>query len=949
MATITTNGIEELHDESLLYRRVHRSQPEDEVSTEGSEEEEEEKEKEEYRPFLYNKRVFVAFLPCFLFIFSLTGETFLYILATGSFIVHLLDNHENKQWAIMATIITFFSCQALVIYSVLPLLWNSLFNIFLIMFTNLYSVLSGGWVLLQFELFTIKDIAFAQVIEMMLFSIYPCSCTALMTWMMTILTSIQLAPYFFAIIGFVLFQLFLSTAPSSFQSGLIHDKEDVYILEPNFVGLLATIYLISPSIIYVICNMWLHFWGVCSIDCLVNLMFISSISVFLTTYLNTKVFLEHSGYTSRPIILARWISSLSGLLCFTYIIGKAPINSDLLFWIPMCVGLHAAVGMTLTVKHAKRLFLPFIFTLAVFYVYLLTLLPWNLQFTLQHVSIHVQSVYMLLFINVFLCLMCMVTSIDSSRRDLFNTLSVTSSFFFLVCEFTLHSNKLYLSILMPITSALISYFSLRMHYVAKLNPNPAFAILAMHIAKLLVLFQSSYSLKTNVTLLFWGYSAVVAFLLVFVAVKFIIHVEMDSLAENTLYFYTGGLGFLMLLNGPSLLSSIVELLVQDVASYSEILVLHFFFWGILCLKVTLTRTIPTQLLRHVSPALICCASLMLILRPQLQFSLISLLDWWLVMSVLASIVVLCGNVPLKTDRQILLPSIFIGAPCGLKAEAVLWSDWSVDFVRIWGSAVAGTCLAYLAFNLKCLSSKEVEKKIVKICVVLILSSVLLVIPDLLVMTSIGQLPSSPSLRFLVFSCLLPALLLKLYSMSDKVLDLGKEERAISKLPIVGNLFTYHTFVVLCLVCPIQSWDFWMCCSSLVFFLLQKDPYILRNLTRQNQATPTVSTSGLVLMMSTLIRNHIWTEKWIIKILQGLLELIVIAITVPNYVQLFAILWTGKIPLWDRYVVFLAPWNLFLLYGCSYQSWALGIFGLLSAAWMMIYKLPLQVDHPRVWR
>jgi hypothetical protein len=62
------SGIQELQDESLLYRRVHQSQREDEASNEGSEE-------EEYRPFLYNQRIFVAFLPCFLVILSLTGET----------------------------------------------------------------------------------------------------------------------------------------------------------------------------------------------------------------------------------------------------------------------------------------------------------------------------------------------------------------------------------------------------------------------------------------------------------------------------------------------------------------------------------------------------------------------------------------------------------------------------------------------------------------------------------------------------------------------------------------------------------------------------------------------------------------------------------------------------------------------------------------------------------
>jgi hypothetical protein len=54
----------------------------------------------------------------------------------------------------------------------------------------------------------------------------------------------------------------------------------------------------------------------------------------------------------------------------------------------------------------------------------------------------------------------------------------------------------------------------------------------MHIAKLLVLFQCSYTIRTNLTLWFWGYSAVVAFVLVFVAVKFIIHEEMNVLSED---------------------------------------------------------------------------------------------------------------------------------------------------------------------------------------------------------------------------------------------------------------------------------------------------------------------------------------------------------------------------------------------------------------------------------
>jgi len=62
---------------------------------------------------------------------------------------------------------------------------------------------------------------------------------------------------------------------------------------------------------------------------------------------------------------------------------------------------------------------------------------------------------------------------------------------------------------------------------------------------------------------------------------------------------------------------------------------------------------------------------------------------------------------------------------------------------------------------------------------------------------------------------------------------------------------------------------------------------------------------------------------------------------PMFYILWGLLWSSALLLDEQVVVFLLPLNaVYLLYGSTYTSQALGVVGLYAGIWMMATRLPL---------
>lgn len=137
-------------------------------------------------------------------------------------------------------------------------------------------------------------------------------------------------------------------------------------------------------------------------------------------------------------------------------------------------------------------------------------------------------------------------------------------------------------------------------------------------------------------------------------------------------------------------------------------------------------------------------------------------------------------------------------------------------------------------------------------------------------------------------------------------------------------------------------SFQCCGASLILVFLQKDGHLLRRYQPSNPVNPTVIASMIILVVMSILRNDLWEWESIGPILLSLLELLFLTLVLPPLFVLWGIVWKSEFLLSEHVVVFLSPLNLFvMLCANSSTSFTLGVFGLVSLLWMMVYQLPLE--------
>ena len=131
-------------------------------------------------------------------------------------------------------------------------------------------------------------------------------------------------------------------------------------------------------------------------------------------------------------------------------------------------------------------------------------------------------------------------------------------------------------------------------------------------------------------------------------------------------------------------------------------------------------------------------------------------------------------------------------------------------------------------------------------------------------------------------------------------------------------------------------------STCVLILLQRDLYVLKHHSRNNNLTPTISAAFFTLTIATCRHSDVWVATHWWYQLVAAMEFCSALSTLPVLFIFTTILWNERFYINDRTVVFLTPlYSVLILTGSSYTSWVLSIVGIGVGWWMMSEKLPLE--------
>ena len=134
-------------------------------------------------------------------------------------------------------------------------------------------------------------------------------------------------------------------------------------------------------------------------------------------------------------------------------------------------------------------------------------------------------------------------------------------------------------------------------------------------------------------------------------------------------------------------------------------------------------------------------------------------------------------------------------------------------------------------------------------------------------------------------------------------------------------------------------------SSVVLLMLQRDPYLLRNLSHSNSAAPLFYVSTVILWVAAQSTSTVLNSADMIPFLSGIIETIILWTSIPIYCIFFTVLWSGRFFLSDRLIVFLTPLSGFLLiFGSSYEATAVALYNIAIGIWLTNYALPLEPDY-----
>ena len=889
------------------------------------------------RPFQYNGRVLATALPGLFLVLSLAGELLLTVIVIGAIVLHLIDSvgPTAKRQTLIAFLFIFVAVQLSIIYSAIPVVWISIFNVIILVILNMFVVLTGGWILLQFPALLLEEPVLAEMIELSLFTIYPAVSVTLTSWMIGTVLSTNYLHYVVIIHGFLLLRLFITPNQPSFRKSNYREKQTgiAYVIGAPEIALLLLAYSIVPTVIFVLCN----FWNLTKYSIIIELVFVISTPLFLASFLELRSWAEHAGIPYKIISVIRWIGGFITLTVTCAMLMQTK-SSTLVPWLLPVTILNVFLGSVSNSKNYAMKAFTLLLAVVVGVMYTLAIMdaiPWHLDLP----NIDLSWISILLITCAVLSIACFIVA-NTRNKQLLSTLLICNMASVVYVEYTLSQHQLCSPPLLVATTSCAVYLLTRLYNAEVIAWHAAWIGTALHSIKILPLLHGLNSDSIEPTLI---RSACILFA-VLVITKLIFFEKRTEMPVLIVYQYVLAICASVMLLYLSVLQKLWLTLLPSPPTVQDATSMFIIICSAICLKLTFYHV---SHLRHVRKAniLVMIAGLMaLILQPRIPTSVLEIVDWFIIISSCIALMTAIGMLPPSQNGGILfLQSLMVGIAAGVHTCQYLLGP-QVSFTH--SALYSGICTlcAFIVYSIwhwnlakgsrgGATKMPNVTLQFVVLCIVTVLTFIVEVstLPMGKITLSSLALPCT-QLNCVVY--LVIAVLFKVHRVWQQSTD--PFNYTAGNIPTLMNISAILCYLLAILNCPIEPWEIWNCTCAVVLLLLEKDPIVLPSLPAQKQ-------SGLLValcMVNLYIASAIHCELWHSGLgFFGLLELLILIAILPVHLALGREFCSNVYSPSPELVVFVSPlYSILYITGSSYTSWLLATLGLSSGTWFIVHKL-----------
>ncbi|XP_076467119.1 uncharacterized protein LOC143298211 isoform X2 [Babylonia areolata] len=649
-------------------------------------EEEEEKDREGSRkgvdpgPFRYNKRVFITALPCLLLTLAMTGEMLVLLVSVGGLVIVLMTHmsQEVGRKCVVMFALLFIPCQILVIGTILPLLWLSLWNVLVVSLMNMFCILTGGWVILQFAAFRKEEPELCRMMESGLFALYPFVCCAVVTWVLSTVVSTVFIPFVFLFLWFVYLQLYLMPAVSSFKQADSGD-EDLSVLQQPVIIAIVLVFIPSGPAVHVVMTLAgtspAALFSLSSVAILCELL---CLGLFLSTLLSLRQLCDFVGKPHALMVQMRWGSGVGVVLLAYPTLQHLGMVSHFLHSLPLAVAAFAALGLALSLRRGKVLPLSLMVVVMVLMCLWLHQLPWTLSYSFLGM-LPLGSVNTLVGVNFVLCLLAMFAAWHWSM-ELFGALLLLQSAVTTVCESGLYQAGLYPLPTYQLTGVVATYMLYRLHTANKIARNTAATACTVQLTKTTVgavgyvrrLGFGEQAGDANVT----AVDFVTMLWFVGMLVRLFVYEAKEEVTLSQMVKDITLLLVSMATASQSVLVPLGQLMLQTDPSRADLMALWSGVGGILTLLCALHGTQASEVrqqLTKVAGMMGVMGTLVFVMQPAFDLSLLSLYQGSEVVSLLVMGVVVMWGVEMGPTHTLLVAAL-LGLCPGLHAAWMLYGE-----------------------------------------------------------------------------------------------------------------------------------------------------------------------------------------------------------------------------------------------------------------------------------
>lgn len=873
--------------------------------------------------FLYNKHVLPAAIPGLLFIFTMAGELLLAILTIGALVIYFMVSGDSQQNALISYICTFVAAQMAVLYSCLPLVWISLFNVPLLMLLNMFLGLTGAWGLVQFPFFINNQPKLAQTIEMGLFSLYPLVSVGLVIWLLAYLTSVKVALYVAVIYGFLLLRIFFKPATSSFYKLNPEQTSRNQILGNAEAATVLIVYVGFPFLLFLISHIMTLLHG--NILALLELMLIACLPCFLTTLVQLRGIYEQFNITVTQVIYARIILGFTTLILSCGIIHQLGLSS-VTSWLFPAILSYTLLGFSLS-KGRRFLVASQILTLSTvlitsYAVY--QVVPSSLE--IPSLSPHLLT--LLLIFNAATSVTCVLLA--RTKYSAYLSLCILMQAALLVhSECFLLSRGLYLHYLAVLTFLLQMYVLARLHASSKVTHLCLWLTTSIHSMKLPFFFL--YALRLSESETHFGtlasYSSVA---LVVITLRILVYEDQEELPPKKVIGY-------LFFTAVSVPTFILNVMLPVVLQFSD----HLNFVAVLLLVLMVTSLLACKLTKcnmkqnpngfKVSGLMLFLSGFSLLMQAPVVKEHMSL--WSVIMIEMAAVLLLassCSLIPPPNPRlYATVGGLLLGIPVGVTAcgfvEPLASQLSSVAYAALCVEVLVALLLLWrysIEWKDRNLTHLVKDYFLHATFAAFFMTSLSIFLDNLLNLTEPSwwaALSEVPSTSFLCAIYGILAIILRLFCLKWQLQNPFTYKPGL--IPTYGNILTIITYLLAVLTNPIPFPEIWNSVTSIILLCLQQDLTMFPNF----RAPMRTSTIFAVCMSQFLFFSFKYSLLCTDLIgVFAILEVLTLPLSIPSLIVMTIVLSQPlKLIMPEQTVILCTPLPVLIFsFGNSYASWVL---------------------------